>query len=197
MLFKDSGNVLGVALFEEKLTAALAGEGDDGNPPGSLAGDAPVRPVLDHAIDPVMAPVGNPFHPVDLGQSFPAEIVLLHGDEPLLRGAEDDRVLAAPAVGVLVLVGLGVDEGAHLLDFPDDGLVGVEDELAGEECHVRGEPPLVIHGGVDGDVVFQPRLVVLLSVAGSGVNAAGSGVEGDVIRQDENRFPVDKGMAAF
>jgi hypothetical protein len=45
-------------------------ENRDWHAPGALAGNAPVRPVFDHAVDPLAPPVGHPLHPVDRLQRF-------------------------------------------------------------------------------------------------------------------------------
>jgi hypothetical protein len=91
---------------------SLAVKDGDGHAPGPLARDAPVRPVQDHVVDPVAAPVRDPAHAVNGGQGLSAKVGGLHGDEPLPGGAEDDGLLAAPAVGV------GVREGAAFNSAP-------------------------------------------------------------------------------
>jgi hypothetical protein len=50
-----------------------------------------------------------------------------HADEPLLGGANDDGVVAAPAVGVGVLEGGVAEERAAFTEELDDGRVGFED----------------------------------------------------------------------
>ena len=94
--------------------ALLAVEHRDRNAPEALAGDAPVGAVLDHPVDPVPSPGGDPGHVVDGRQGLLPEVVFLHGDEPLLGGAEDDRLLAAPAVGIGVLDVHLPEQGARL-----------------------------------------------------------------------------------
>ena len=100
VLFEEVGHVVHDLRVGQGLAAGGAGKGGDRHPPGALAGDAPVGTVLDHAVDPLLAPAGNPLDLVDVLQRLFPEIVRLHADEPLLGGAEDDRLLAAPAVGV-------------------------------------------------------------------------------------------------
>ncbi len=123
-----------------RLAAAVAEEHRDGHAPRSLPADAPVRPVLHHPADARAAPVGHPAPPsvVDLRQRLPAQRGVqarrrierpIHGDEPLRRGAEDDRVVAAPAVRVAVLdrVRRTVEQHAQLDQELDDPRIGVED----------------------------------------------------------------------
>ncbi len=74
----------------------------DRHTPGPLARDAPVRPVLHHAGDARLPPVRYPFDLPDLAQCRRAQVILLHADEPLRRGAEDDRRLVPPAVRITV-----------------------------------------------------------------------------------------------
>ena len=184
-------------LFGHQLAVApLAVEHRDRHAPEPLAGDAPVGAVLDHAVDPVAPPGGDPGDAVDRGKRLFPEVVLLHGDEPLLGRAEDDRLLAAPAVGVGVLHIHPPEERARLPELRDDPLVGVEDELPGEVFDVAGEFPVVVDGGVVLQAVFHPDLVVLLAVARGDVDAAGPGVEGDEGGKDEERLALIEGMAA-
>ena len=63
---------------------------------------------------------------------------LVHRDEPLRRGAEDDRVLAAPAVRVAVAERLAVQRAA-LAQRLDDLRVGVEHLQAGEQLDLVEE----------------------------------------------------------
>ncbi len=51
----------------------------------------------------------------------------LHGDEPLLGGAEDDGLVAAPAVRVGVFECRGAHQRAALFEQLDDERVGLED----------------------------------------------------------------------
>ena len=61
---EEVGDVVHDSAVGQDFAAVLAVEGRDGHAPGALAGDAPVGPVLDHAVDPVLAPVGDPVRPV-------------------------------------------------------------------------------------------------------------------------------------
>src|SRR5690606_39740684 len=87
--------------FHHGLVASADVEGGDGHAPDPLAAVAPVGPVPYHAGDAGLAPRGNPAHRIDGGQGLRPEA--FHRGEPLLGGPEDDRVLAATAVGGLVL----------------------------------------------------------------------------------------------
>ena len=84
----------------DRLAAALAIEDDDRHAPDALARDAPVGAAGDHVGDALLAPGGHPLHLLDGFERALAEIVAVHADEPLLGGAEDDRVVAAPAVRI-------------------------------------------------------------------------------------------------
>ena len=50
--------------------------------------------------DALFAPGGDPADLLDGLERALAEVVAVHADEPLLGGAEDDRIVAAPAVRV-------------------------------------------------------------------------------------------------
>jgi hypothetical protein len=126
---------------EDRLVAAFAQENGDGHAPDALAADAPVGAGGDHVGDAFLAPAWIPDDLVDLLDAelpkggFGAVLALdrrLQADEPLLGGAEDDRLVAAPAVGVgVVQVGHG-QQCAGLLQHGHDDGVGGPDLLAFE-----------------------------------------------------------------
>jgi len=64
----------------------------------------------------------NPFHFVNFFEGFRAKSLqsavcgLIHFDEPLFGGAEDDGIVAAPAVGIAVFVMLMAEKRAALLE---------------------------------------------------------------------------------
>src|SRR5580692_1223109 len=94
----------------EALAAGIAVENDDGRAPETLARDAPIRAMLDHFVHAIFAPRRNPLHGFNLAKRFLTERFgfsvggLIHLDEPLLGGAKDDGIVAAPAVRIAVLV---------------------------------------------------------------------------------------------
>ncbi len=107
-----------------------------GTPPDALAGDAPVRAGGDHVGDALLAPGGVPLDLFDLVEGALTEGGLgavrgdhgrFHADEPLLGGADDDGVVAAPAVRIGVLEVSGAEECAFFFEELDDDWVGFED----------------------------------------------------------------------
>ena len=143
-----------------------------------------------------MAPLG---HPLDLVAGR-AGLLLegVHGAEPLVGGPVQDGALAAPAVGVLVDDVLGGVERAAGLEVREDGLIGL---VGGEAAVFAGllvHFAVVVHGDDEADVdlalgvVLAADVVVLVAVAGRGVDAAGAGVERDVLAQDDDALPVDE-----
>ena len=84
---------------------------------------------------------------------------LVQRDEPLRRVAEDDRLLGAPGVRILVLQAAARDERARFHQRLDDGVVGValvallvEDALALEARRVLGDDAVGVDGEGDGGV---------------------------------------------
>src|SRR5690606_40979284 len=88
--------------------------------PGARTGDAPVGTVLQQAADPLPAPARDPLDAVHLLQGDLAEVVGLHGDEPLTGGAEDDRVGTAPAMRIGVLDLAVLEQVAARAEHLDD-----------------------------------------------------------------------------
>ena len=114
-------------------------KGDDGHTPGPLAGDTPVRPVLDHRVDPLPAPVGDPLDFHDVFQGLPAQVLRFHGDEPLLRSPVDDRLLAPPAVGIRMGKAVFLEKRALVAEQGRHVRVCLENELALERRGLIGE----------------------------------------------------------
>ena len=83
--------------------------------------------------------------------------VAVQPDEPLRRGEEDHRVVAAPAVRVLVLERLAVPEPAALVQRLLDLRIGVEHALAAEELHGVEEMPAGSDRRVDVEAVLLRR----------------------------------------
>ena len=108
------------------LAAVLAVEHGDRQTPAALTGDAPVVALADHGLHAVNAPRGQPAHIVAGG----AGLVLERFDraEPLRGGAEDDRLLAAPAVRIAVDDFLGGEQNARFLHVLEDDGVGLVDD---------------------------------------------------------------------
>ena len=131
---------------------------------------------------------------------------LVHGDEPLRRVAEDDRLLRAPGVRILVLEAAARDERAGVGQRLDDGVVGValvallvEHALALEARRVLGQHAVGVDGERDRRVdaallqlgaARHPDVVVVGAVAGRGVHEAGAGVVGDVIAVEQGHVEV-------
>ena len=74
---------------------------------------------------------------LDLFQRALPQTLLLHADEPLRGGTEDDRGLVTPAVRVGVVEHLVVQQGATLGQHLDHGGVGLEHVLAGKQFGIR------------------------------------------------------------
>ena len=107
-----------------------------------------------------------------------------HLDEPGRDRLVDQRVPAAPAVRIAVLVGLPPDQVPAALQVVDDERVGVEDLHARVRRDDREEAGPVVDsedrrdsGGLAGDLV-------LLAVGGGHVHDAGAVLGGDVVGRD-------------
>src|SRR6202050_4352741 len=123
-------------LFDElrsarmQLAAHLVDEERNGYAPGALAGNAPVRAILQHAGDALLAPRGSPGHLLNVAQRVRAQPLRIHADEPLRGCAEDERGLVAPTVRIAVPVGLVLEKLTVLLEYSDDVRVRIPHTLA-------------------------------------------------------------------
>src|SRR5689334_8049181 len=87
----------------ERFVAGFAIENRDGHAAEALAGDAPVRPRRDHVADALFSPRRRPLDFVDGFERLLAKVVAIHPDESLLGGAENGRLMTAPAMRITVL----------------------------------------------------------------------------------------------
>ncbi len=192
---KELGYRLQGALLHDGLPAAGTVEDGQGDSPDALAGDAPVLALPDHVVEALFAPGRDPLHPANGRQGLLPEAV--HRGKPLLRGPEDDGILAAPAVGVLVLQLPHLQERLLPLQGLDYSCIALVVAQAAEFAGFLGEAPLLVHGAEDLQAVEAAYVIVFLPVAGSGMHAAGALFQGHMVRQDDGTFPIHQGVAVF
>ena len=106
------------------------------------------------------------------------------GDEPVVGDAEDERRVAAPALGIAVLVQAGLDEDALLLEVADDLLGGLDRRQAVQPAEVVVEAAGLVDGHEHRQVVHARELEVLGAAARRDVDDAGALVERDVVPRD-------------
>ena len=174
----------------------------DGQAPAALAADAPVGSGFEHAAHAVLAPSGDE---VDLvfggvlrrfahgriaaGQRF------VYPHKPLLGGAEDDGLFAAPVVRVAVHEGVVVEQVPAVTQVLDHGAVGLPDVLAAQPFgHGVVEGAVGPHGAVHVQPFAQAGLVVVGAVTGGGVHQPGAVFEGDVFGVGDLAFAVAEGV---
>ena len=183
LLFEDSGHGLNALVGADRLLAVLAVEHGDGQTPAALAGNAPVGPLTDHGAHALLAPGRQPADILAGTDGLLLEGV--NGAEPLGGSPEDDGALAAPAVGIAVNNVLRSEEHAALLHVGQDHRVGFLGAHAGVLAGVIGVAALVVHRHHHLHAVAHAGQIVVSAEAGSGVDAAGAGVHGDVIGQQQ------------
>ncbi len=121
---------------------------------------------------------------------LPCALRYVQADEPLGGCQEDDRIVAAPAVRVLVRERRAVPQPAPLLERLLDVGVRVEHALAGKQADRVVEMPARPDRRVDVEAVLEPRVEVVGAVAGSGVHGPGARVERHVAGQHADRIAV-------
>mmetsp|Transcript_28166 Transcript_28166/g.90025 ORF Transcript_28166/g.90025 Transcript_28166/m.90025 type:complete len:735 (+) Transcript_28166:1188-3392(+) len=188
VLANDLLNVLDGVLGQERLASLLVVENRDGHAPGALTGDAPLGTAVNEGRDAVLAHAGDPLHLLDLGESLLLEGV--HAGEPLVRRAEDGRLLGAPVIGVLVLVRLHAQQRARGVGELDARRVTVVENVEALQRELRAlkallslgrEPAAVIHRRQRVEAVLHAREVILLAMAGRRVHEAGTRLGGNVV----------------
>ena len=200
------------ALFDERgrddrLAALRAVDGGNRHAPDALARDAPVGAVRDHVVHAVVAPRRDPLDLVvdrverRLAQrrlpAVDAPASPIEVDEPLRRREEDHRVVAAPAVRILVRERLAVPQPAALLQRLVHLRVGVEHALAAEQLHGVEEMPGRSDRRVDLEAVLHAGVEVVRAVPGRRVHGAGARFERHVLAEHaERRARVERVLEA-
>ncbi len=191
----------------ERLVALFAKEDRDGHAPDALARDAPVGPGGDHVGDALLAPGRVPGDALDFVEGALAEGGVravfpgrehggFHADEPLLGGAEDQRMVAAPAMRVLVLQIVVAHQRAAVAQQLLDGAVGLVYEEAVVLGQAVAELALRVHIAGERQVVALAGGEVVGAVRGCGVDGAGALLGGDVVGEDAEDFAVERTDAA-
>ncbi|MEJ7600502.1 MAG: hypothetical protein WKG01_21515 [Kofleriaceae bacterium] len=190
---EDRGDVIHGVCARVRGLARAAVERRDRRAPQALPRQHPVGAIGDHRVDPVVAPRRDPRGLVNLGERARAQLLVIHREEPLRRGAEHDRSVAAPAVWVAVADGLAglVEQEPGIRQVLDDDRVGLvggltrEDDLAARR--VEHDPRDIARAIIEWRVRRQPvrdaRLVVVGAVARRRVDEAGASVRGHVVRE--------------
>ncbi len=200
LFFKPLHHVAQRHKIIELLAARIAEKHDNRHTPEALPRNAPVRPLLDHFVDTFFAPAGNPLNLVNFLQRFLAQRLfrtvrgLIHLDEPLLRGAKDYRIVAAPAVRVAMLIRMVPQQRAMFGEQLHDDRIRREDVLAFVFRQAFGIHALVIQRRVNLQPIFLPGIKVVRAVARSRVHDAAALIQRDVIRQQARHLNRQKRM---
>ena len=161
-------------------------EDGDGDAPGALAADAPVRAAGHHGADTVAALVGDEMGGVDGGEGFFADVFgAVQPDEPLRGGAEDQWRAGPPGMRVGVADGTAGEQVAGFGEGGGDGVSGLVDVDAGEERDPLVEGAVVADGFGDVEIIGAAEVEVVLAVAGGDVDEAGAGFGGDEVGEQE------------
>src|SRR5882672_7529489 len=109
-LFKPTHHVAQRLEIFEAGAARLTIKNDDRHAPEALPRNSPVRALFNHVVHAIFAPGGNPFNMADfverfLPQSCGAAVCRrVHLDEPLLGRTKNYGIVAAPTMGITVLI---------------------------------------------------------------------------------------------
>ena len=179
----------------ELLAARLAIKNDQRHAPEALARNAPVGPLGNHVVDALFAPLGLPFHFGDFGERLSgAGSSWSSLDEPLLGGAEDHGIVAAPAVRIAVREFAFAHEHAALLQQLDDDRVRFENRLALVFRQAFDESAVVILRRVGFEAVFLAGAKVVGAMAGRGVHDSAALIERDVLGEHAGHCEIEKRM---
>ena len=192
VLFENLRNGLDALFGADGFAAVVAIEHRDRQAPAALAGNAPVAALTDHGAHALLAPGGEPAHILAGGDGLVLEGI--HRAEPLRSRAEDDGLLAAPAVRIAVGDVLRGEEHAALLHVGGDDGVGLFHLQPGVLAGVLGVAALIVHRDDHLRAVLHAGLIVDVAEAGRRVDAAGTGIRRDIVRQHQQGGLGQEGM---
>src|ERR1019366_1050749 len=119
-----------------------------------------------------------------LGQRPLSQVLVLQVDEPLLRGTENHRMMAAPAVRIGMLHRLGMKQCSSLPQNLEHNWIRVEDSLARKPVIPLDEPASSIHRTQRLQFVLFPHFEIFLAVTGSGVDDPRPLLHSDMLSQN-------------
>src|SRR5690554_2675960 len=157
---------------------------------GALTGDTPVRALLEHGLNAVLAPARHPANALDGFQGVSAQVELVHADEPLGGGPVDQRGLGSPAVRIAVAEFLGAHQFAFTLQGGAHRLVGLVYVYTGKFAGRFGVGAVGFHQVDGANAVGFAYFKVFHTVVWRGVDGAGTGVQGYMITQQHRHLLV-------
>src|SRR5215212_2310799 len=197
LALKDVGDVIDHRRVGNRFSTLRAVEHRNRNTPNTLPRHAPVRTPLQHVAHAIDAPRRNPFNAFDLferrrtqrpalrkivSEITPVATVfiflnqvavrLVHGNEPLRRGAKDHRVLAAPAMRIAMVILLTEEQYASFTHKLHNALVRVKHALTSEVLNLRRETASVVDRAIDLQTVALADDEVVMTMTGRCVYAA-------------------------
>ena len=127
---------------------------------------------------------------VDRFQRLRAQIVLVHGNEPLIGRAEDDRLMATPAMRI-AMDDIDMSNENSLLAQPfDDARVSlIHIKTRKRTCFV-GEHAIIVDRHEDRKIELKADQVVVLAMTRSRMDRAGTRVERDMIAIDDHALKI-------
>ncbi len=203
LFFKPTHNVAQSAEIFQACSARVAIENDNGHAPKALARDAPVRAFLDHFVHAVFAPRGNPLDVTDLAERFlaqrssPAVRRRVDLDEPLLGGAKNYGIVAAPAMRVAVLVFMVAEQRPAVRKQVDDDGIRGEHILALVFRQAFEINAAIVEWRVNLQTILLAGVKVVGAMTGRGVYDAAALVERYVVSENAGHLDGQKGVLKF
>ena len=152
----------------------------DGRAPEAVAADRPVTGVRDPLAEAAL--LHMPGHPGDLLVQLHHSVTELRDlHEPARHCPVDERIRAAPAVRIAVVVGLVAHQLPRGTQVLDDHRVGVEHEHVLVRRHLAREAAAVVDGVDHADAGRVGDDLVLLAEGRGDVDDAGAVLGGDVV----------------
>ena len=150
-----------------RFAAFFAVQHGDGRPPEALAGQTPIGAQANHRAHPFFAAGGIEFNVGKVIHQFLAQVVFIDAHKPLFRRAENNGVVAAPAVRIAVGDFLFFNQGAQLVQFFHHQRVGVKHVHSFKHARFFGVAAFFIHGAKCFQAPLFAGAEVVLAVAGS------------------------------
>src|ERR1700684_2128986 len=179
-------------IFQD-LSAAVAVENHQRYSPKTLPRNAPVGPVLDHVVDAPFSPSRNPLHFLYFFQRRAAQprcvrrpyrrAAVVELDEPLFRSAENNGLVAAPAMRIAVREFLLCHQHLTVFQQRNNCWIRFENSLAFIRRQPLHKSSVVIQRSIRLQTVFLPGREVFGSMTWSGMHASAALLQRHIVRQ--------------
>jgi len=182
-------NVLDGGVVDDWLLAILTINNRDWHAPSSLTGNTPVAAIPYHALDAFFAPFRNPLNGFDCTDGIILEA--LNGTEPLFGCTINNRLVATPAVRILMDNPFSCQHCSTFYQLCSNCLVCLLGVHAFKFASFCGLLAVCIHANQNADfIIILADFKVFYTIAWSGMNTTCTAFQCNMVTDNDHGIPV-------